>query len=660
MIHLAINKSISLLTKTIVSLGAVLLLGPLVTYGQSFRIFAINEMTRVFEDGYNLKLKSDTLSIFGIRGETISGQIVVNALKNLEKISIETGRLINSADGSVLPGEAAEWNFIGSVSVPKNASNQPENAVTRKAPAKFPDYLMDEKEVDLNAGKFQAAWLTMKIPEAVMPGTFFGNITVRCRQGEQKIPIRVKIFPLTLPDARHLKVTEWYTTQHFGKFHGITTQYSPEWFGMLRRYAENMAEHRQNVFEVPMNSIRITRNREGCLEFDFSRFDQIAQVFWDTEKMDYLETGELAKFKEGGFASTEIVFIDFPVTASETGEIITMSGNEVIPYLLPAFEIHLRQKGWLNKTFFHIKDEPSHHNALDWINASSYIHKYAPDLKRMDAVTTSFLFGNIEIAVPKLDHLDAGYNIYRNEQQKGNELWFYTVGIYQASLYPNKTIDMPLIDSRLLHWINYRYDLPGYLHWGWNQWNDDPFLDAGMHVGDAWHVYPSKDGVLNSLRWEEMRNGIQDYECFVMLEDRVRNLRDSLGSRFSWIDPKQRGKEIVSQVVMGFKEHSDDPAALTRAKKDVIEEIMNFNTSPRIYVQTNPFEYGNLINRSVVELIGWTEPGNEVAVNGVSLPVTADGLFMERYLIYVGEKLEIKVRQGSKEKLIVRNFNVTY
>lgn len=219
---------------------------------------------------------------------------------------------------------------------------------------------------------------------------------------------------------------------------------------------------------------------------------------------------------------------------------------------------------------------------------------------------------------------------------------------------------MPLIDSRLLHWINYRYDLPGYLHWGWNQWNDDPFLDAGMHVGDAWHVYPSKDGVLNSLRWEEMRNGIQDYECFIMLENRVRNLRDSLGSRFSWIDPKQRGKEIVSQVVMGFKEHCDDPAALTRAKKDVIEEIMNFNTSPRIYVQTNPFEYGNLINRSVVELIGWTEPGNEVAVNGVSLPVTADGLFMERYLIYVGEKLEIKVRQGSKEKLIVRNFNVTY
>jgi hypothetical protein len=660
MIRYSFDKLIRVLTRTTVYPGVFLFLSPSLLFGQTFRVFAINEMTRVFEDGYNLQQKSDTLSLFGIRGETISGQIVINAMKNLENISIATGTLTTSTGGSIFPGEAAVWNFVGSVLVPKNASNQPENALIRKAPARFPDYLMAEKQIGLNAGKFQAAWLSLKIPGDVKPGTYSGNVTVRCNQGEQKIPLQIKIYPLTLPDVRHLKVTEWYTTSHFGKFHGITGEYSPEWFGMLRKYAENMAEHRQNVFEVPMNSIDISKNKAGDLEFDFSRFDQIAQVFWDTKKMDYLETGEIARFKEGGFASNEIVFRDFQVTAEGTGGKITMPGNEVIPYLLPAFENHLRRKGWLDKTLFHVKDEPSHHNALSWINASSYIHKYAPDLKRMDAVCTSFLFGNIEIAVPKLDHLDAGYGIYRNQQLKGNELWFYTVGIYQASLYPNKTIDMPLIDSRILHWINYRYDLPGYLHWGWNQWDGDPFEDVGMHVGDAWHVYPAKDGVLNSLRWEEMRNGIQDYECFKILENKVLALKDSLGSRFSWIDPGQRGKEIISQVVMGFKEHSDDPAILARAKKDVIQEILDFDKSPRIYVQTNPYEYGKLINRSVVELIGWTEPGNEITVNGVKLPVTRDGLFMERYLIYVGGKLEINVRKGSYEKSLIRNFNVTY
>jgi hypothetical protein len=84
----------------------------------------------------------------------------------------------------------------------------------------------------------------------------------------------------------------------------------------------------------------------------------------------------------------------------------------------------------------------------------------------------------------------------------GAELWFYTVGIYQGFRYPNKTIDMPLMDSRILHWLNYAYDLTGYLHWGWNQWNENPYTDVGEHIGDAWHVYPARNGVLNSIRWE--------------------------------------------------------------------------------------------------------------------------------------------------------------
>ena len=641
-------------------MATVLLLGSTMTCGQAFRIFAINEMTRVFEDGFNIMQKADTLSVFGIRGETVSGQIVVNSLKNLENLIIGTGALANIRDGSVFPPEAVKWNFVGSVFVSQNASNQPENSVLRKAPARFPDYLMAEKELGLAAGKFQAAWLTIEIPVTVPYGTYFGNIMVKCRQGEQKIPLKLKVYPLILPEERHLKVTEWYTTAHFEKFHGISERYSPEWFEMLRRYADNMASHRQNVFEVPMNSIMITKNREGGLEFDFSNFDRIAQVFWDTRRMNYLETGELAKFREGGFSSNEIVFKEFQEIISLTGDTISMPADEVLPYLLPAFENHLRAKGWLDKTLFHVKDEPSHHNALSWIDASSYIHEYAPDLRRMDAVTTSFLSDNIEIAVPKLDHLDAGYGLYSKQQQKGKELWFYTVGIYEGSLYPNKTIDMPLIDSRLLHWINYLYDLPGYLHWGWNQWNDNPFDDTGIHVGDAWHVYPVKDGVLNSLRWEEMRNGIQDYECFVMLENRIRTLRDSLGSRFSWIDPRQRGKEIISQVIKGFKEHSDDPALLAEAKIDLINEILDFGRSPQIYVQTNPYEHGKIINRSVVELLGWTEPGTEITVNGTRLPMTPEGMFMERYLIYVGGKLEIKARKNGNEKVIVRNFNVTY
>src|SRR5690606_23627935 len=92
----------------------------------------------------------------------------------------------------------------------------------------------------------------------------------------------------------------------FERFHGIKERYSPEWFAMLRKYAENMAAHRQNVFQVPMSAIAISRNEDGRLAFDFTRFDQIAQVFWDTKKMDYLETGEIMRFGDNAWFSTTI------------------------------------------------------------------------------------------------------------------------------------------------------------------------------------------------------------------------------------------------------------------------------------------------------------------------------------------------------------------
>jgi hypothetical protein len=180
-----------------------------------------------------------------------------------------------------------------------------------------------------------------------------------------------------------------------------------------------------------------------------------------------------------------------------------------------------------------------------------------------------------------------------------------------------------------------------------------------MHIGDGWHVYPAKDGVLNSLRWEQMRNGIQDYECFWMLENKISALKDSLGTRFAWIDPKQRGKEIAGEVVMGIVEHSDDPAVLYKAKIEVIRELLDFNTSPRVYVQTDPVVGSTLTSRSSVELFGWTEPGTKIVANGQVLPVSPQGLFLEKIILSPrGSKVIVQATSEKGTKQIVREFIV--
>lgn len=624
---------------------------------QSFKLSAVSDMSQVFEDGYKMPKSYDSVKTFGIRGEVVSAQIVVAAKKNLSGVTVEIGEL-KSKNGNILAA-SSEWNFVGYIPLTENTPNQPVTHLVRQAPGKFPEYLMNERQADVKEKSWQPVWLTINIPEKAAEGTYSGKITVKSGQESQSLPVILTVYPLTMPEERHLDIAEWYNTGSFDRFFGIKEAYSPQWFAMLKKIADNFAAHRQNTFQVPMGSIGISLADSADFRFDFSRFDQIAQVFWNTGKMKYLETGEVGNFGKERWASKKVYFDDYKVKKSATGEIMTMPGEDVLPYLLPAFEDHLRAKGWLDKTIFGIKDEPSIHNAISFNEVSDFVHRYAPDLIRFNALESTQVIDELEIAIPKLDHFADWYDSYRDWQKQGNILWFYSVGIFQASILPNKTIDVPLIDSRIMHWLNYKYDATGYLHWGWNQWTEDPLHEVGQHIGDGWHVYPSKDGFLNSLRWEEMRNGIQDYEYFWLLENRISQIKNSAGSRFKWIDPKQRGKEIASKVVQSFSDRSYNPEVLNRAKAQVVNEILDFEKTPSVYVQTNPAEGTEFTSGGSVEVMIWAEPGTKITVNRQVLKESAPNLFFEQFgLTEKANKITVVAEKDGKSKTIERIFKI--
>jgi hypothetical protein len=221
-------------------------------------------------------------------------------------------------------------------------------------------------------------------------------------------------------------------------------------------------------------------------------------------------------------------------------------------------------------------------------------------------------------------------------------------------------VDVPLIESRLLHWLNYRFGLKGYLHWGLNHWTDDPFEAPGKHRGDGWHVYPKKDGLLNSLRWEQMRNGIQDYEYFWMLEDKISKIKAGLGERLSIINPSRRGLEIASGVIKTMSDYSKAPQVLYAAKKQIIEELLDLDRSPRVIVQTNPPEHATMANDCAIDLYGWAEPRTKITVRGREIPVSKDGLFMENVSLSKDNTLVVEAERGTDIKTIVRRFNVLY
>jgi hypothetical protein len=626
----------------------------------SFECFAVSDLVRIFEDGYNFPETRDRLEIFGIRNEYLSAQCVIKANQDLHNVTVSLSSLKHVALSTSIPADVLEWNFVCSIPIDKNTPKYRKSDLIRAAPAKFPDYLAEDSQMFVKKDNYKAVYLTIRIPHDAEAGDYEGAVTIKTDKADMSLPLHLMVYPLTLPDERHLMVTEWFTTSNFKKYHDIDASESRRFYDMLRVYAENMAEHRQNVFRVSLDLITCIQAANGDLKFDFSRFDKWADTFWDTGRMDLLETGFVARFGEGGWSSKEIVLRDFRAQMESDGKRITVPGKEFLPQFLPALENHLREKGWLEKTVFHIADEPSNHNVMSWREASEYAHNYAPALRRIDAIETTHCFDRLEIWVPKLDHLSTWHDVFKRAQSQGCELWFYTVGIFQKGSYPNKTVDVPLIESRILHWLNYRFGLKGYLHWGFNHWTDDPFSAPGRHRGDSWHVYPKKEGLINSLRWEQMRNGIQDYEYFWMLEDKIRKIKERYGKRLSIIEASRRGMEIASQVVKSMDNYTKNPVTLYSVKKQIINELLDLDKAPQIIVQTNPLEHSTVANDCAIDVFGWAEPGTRIVVNGRKLSLLDDGLFMENVHLSHEKTIIVEAEHKNGKKNIVRSFEVLY
>lgn len=624
-------------------------------------VFAVSDAVRVFEDGFGCpEQPAKELQVFALRGEIVSAQCAIRAGEDLQAVTVSVGPLECSQAKATIPAENLAWNFVESIFIEENTPKLVKADLVRSAPARFPDCLGEQRECAIAKGALKAVYLTLRVPRDAAAGEYRGQVTVASSAGQAALPLVLTVYPLVMPDERHVMVAEWMSTRPFAKWHGITSADEEAFFNMLRLYAENMAEHRQNVFRVSIDLIRATRAGDGKLQFDFTRFDRWADVFWSTGRMNLLETG-FVTHREGGWSAREITLRDFTVRDEATGKSQRMPGREFLPQFLPEFVKHLREKGWLEKTVFHVCDEPGNHNVMAWREVSDFIHQHAPELRRIDAIETPHCLDRLEVWVPKLDHLAKWQTAYEEAQRRGAELWFYTVGIFQQGSYPNKTVDVPLIDSRLMHWLNYRYGTTGYLHWGFNAWSDDPINAPGKHRGDGWHVYPKKDGLLNSLRWEQMRAGLQDYECLWLLENAIAEIKTGLAPRVAeLIEPRRRGVEIASQVVPSYHDCRREPEILYAARRQAIEETLALNVSPRAILQTTPLEHSVVDNNGSIDIHGWAEPGSTVTINGRPAPLAADGLFLEQMAPSKDGTIRVVIENNQGQKTFVRKFQLRY
>ncbi len=529
------------------------------------RIWSVDPLVKVFRDA----APSDHGELIAevARGEHASLQVVVRS--NAAIAGLRAAIVPLSLDGGRSALEPRPPRFVGYVPVDRPIQTPPRDQL-RKPPADFPDPLLETKTLDVKAGQAQPIWITVPIPPNAAPGTYRGQLTVTAKIDGKEVSakhgVAVRVYKATIQRSR-LWVTNWFA-MHWRHMAIKPKPESQQYYALLRRYAQNMADHRQNVALIsPLSLATFKAGKDGQLDIDFSRFDRWVTIFKEAGVIGRIEGGHIGG-RKAGWDSQFLVGTRRVTDGKVESPRVDPASPEADRFyarFFPALVKHLRAKGWLDCYMQHLADEPIRTNIASYRAMAKLARKYAPDLRIIEACHTKDLVGAIDVWVPQLNFLYQDYKHYLERQRAGDEVWFYTC-VFPQGEYANRFIEQPLIKTRLLHWINHRYGVTGYLHWGYNHWTDQsPFTHTTrphggpnyLPAGDPWIVYPGQDGPLDSIRHEAMRDGIADHELLSLLGERA----------------AAAAKQLVSKHVLDFHRYNTDVAAFRATRRELLERL---------------------------------------------------------------------------------------
>lgn len=502
------------------------------------------------------------------RGEHASFQFALRSTRTIRHLS--AGVLQLSRNTGLLKGNSFV-GFVGYTHVGRILPNPPRDRLG--SPSGFyPDPILDTDFIDLHNFTTQPVWVTVAIPAEQPPGDYTGLLTLKGSIDGKAFSINrrftIRVYPVTITRTS-LWVTNWFwlDKSRLLQLSGgrDSVPFSDGYWKLLKVAARKMKEYDQNVILAPLLEMTKISAAGNSFRFDFSVFDRFVQTFIDEGTLGRIEGGHIGG-RMGDWSSQFGVFV--PYWSQDTMHLKNIpvgdaEAQQFYRQFIPALVSHLKEKGWDKIYLQHICDEPEPGNEKSYADIAGFIKSLAPGIKLIDAVHSHGLNNTVDVWVPQLDFFHTDYQFYKQRKEAGDECWFYTC-LSPRGEYANRFIELPLIKTRILHWINFRYGATGYLHWGWNYWNDHPTEEASgiitesgniMPGGDAFITYPEQGRILSSIRLEAMRDGIVDYELLKMLAVR---------------HPDEAG-EICREVVYDFDRYDTDIRGFRMKRRQILE-----------------------------------------------------------------------------------------
>ncbi len=464
----------------------------------------------------------------------------------------------------------------------------------------WPDALPPlDRPIDVEAGSNQPLWVLVHVPRGAKAGYYTGKVLLKAEGFSAEVPLTLHVWDFSLPVRNHIETAFGFTPGEVFRYHGLKTVEQKR--QVLEMYWQSFADHRMSPYNpTPLDPIRVNFAADADpprTEIDFSAFDRAmtraVEKFHFTNfrlPMQGMGSGSYhsrSNPRIGGFGE-------------QTPEYQAMFASYV-----KQLEEHLREKGWLEMAYIYWFDEPNPKDYGFVANGMRRLRKYAPGLPRMltEEPADNELTDVVDIWCP----ISYNFDHQKAEQRRadGQRFWWYVCTAPKAP-YCTLFIDHSATELRTWLWQTWQRDISGVLVWQSNYWTSDtafpespqnPYEDPMGYVtgystpkgtklawgnGDGRFIYPPESAAtpasepviappVSSIRWEMLREGIEDYEMLYLLRQLLSQHRDELTAQ--QIEQYEALLKVPDEITQDMTTFTTDPRPIYARRAKVAEAI---------------------------------------------------------------------------------------
>ncbi len=459
--------------------------------------------------------------------------------------------------------------------------------------------------LSLSAGMNQPLWVTIRVPRNAEAGEYHGEIRLTGTGWQAVVPLQLKVWNFALPERNHLETAFGFDCWQAFRYHNVQSEEDRR--RVLDLYFQSFADHRISPYNpTPLDPYRVTFDPKAeppRAVVDFSRFDNAMEE----AIRRYHFTNFMVQIQGmGGGTFHSRVEPSLGGFAESTPQYQALFSSQV-----RQIEEHLREKGWLHMAYVYWFDEPEPKD-YEFVKAGmARLKKYAPGLARMlTEEPVEPLYGYVDIWCPISPNYD--HKVAEERRQLGERFWWYICTGPKAP-YCTLFIDHPATELRVWLWQTWQRRISGILVWATNYWTSsaafpdgfqDPYDDPMSYVsgystpkgvkrhwgnGDGRFIYPPPEASVpgktshpvlsppaSSIRWEMLREGIEDYEMLWLLAD----LLTRYGNQLS---PEERDNfaqllEVPPQITRDMTTFTRTPDPIYQRRAQIaaaIERLMS-------------------------------------------------------------------------------------